>query len=477
MLHRTASVVTIALVLLAAPGLAAAQDSPDELTPHEWRCERQTARSVGDFDAGTTACLVECHEARATDPFRQCEGFFGFDVATQFCIDDARTRPEIRMIRRCAAESCPECYFGGNCQNATNFFLQDAVFNSASRLGPLFCDDSGSADGLTAAEETCRARTADYATRFQAQARKCFDACQGRRRDGRTTEEACRPESLEAGTADERLANCMDRARVRFLRACLSCDAPDCWPVPDANGACPALLDFEEAIAGSRQEAHFCVDQPRCGDGFLSASEECEFTVFPNGCGTNETCTSQCECEAVPVCGDGIISGFEFCDESATPNGCGPDEACVNCVACAPDVCNAPRVVPPNGGTFFGATSGASSTQGFCGGNGPEHVYRWTPACSGLARVNTCGSFFDTVLYVRELTCDPFARQLACNDDSCGLQSRIEFNVQAGTTYYIFVDGFSSSSGGSYQLHVECPAIYGSPQRAFLQSSEACLLD
>jgi hypothetical protein len=54
---------------------------------------------------------------------------------------------------------------------------------------------------------------------------------------------------------------------------------------------------------------------------------------------------------------------------------------------------------------------------------------------------------FDTGLAVREGSCD--GTIIACNDDTCGLQSRVTFNATCGTTYYIAVGAFSPTQFGS----------------------------
>ncbi|MDG2306722.1 MAG: hypothetical protein P8R42_19130 [Candidatus Binatia bacterium] len=478
MLARTTALLSVAVLFFTASFPAYAQETPDELTSNEWRCERQTARSTVDAAAGTTDCILECEQAAKTNPLRNCQGPFGFDTTTQLCLSRAQAQPEIRMLRKCAAEDCPECYNGGDCSSFRNFSLFQGVSHSSERMRLIACDDTASPDGLNPKEERCRHQLAQAADRLQVQLRRCFDDCQGRRRRGTATEESCRTDALLTGDADDKLERCAYKARVRFLRSCLDCDdEPECFSPQFPRGSCPDLLALVEDQAQEDEEALFCVDQPRCGDGFVSGTEQCDFLSFPHSCGQNEECNSSCECEAFPVCGDGLISGFEFCDASATPTGCPAGDACVNCDGCAPDVCGSATTVGPNGGRFFGSTSGQNSTTGFCGGNGPEDAYRWTPDRSGLALMDTCGSNFDTVLHVRQDRCDQFGPHRACNDDACGLSSQVAFNVQAGTTYYVFVDAFNSDGGGSYTLLIDPPGdIYGSPQRAFLQST-ACLLD
>src|SRR6266516_14259 len=120
--------------------------------------------------------------------------------------------------------------------------------------------------------------------------------------------------------------------------------------------------------------------------------------------------------------------------------------------------CSSPTVVPAQGGTFSGTTSGASALAGSCGNSGgsPEQVFRWTPTVSGTATIQTCGAgtTFDTVLYLRSGVCASGPEVAAgCNDDACanasGLNraSRITPTVTAGQTYFIVVDGYGGAQG------------------------------
>src|SRR5437879_4917441 len=122
-------------------------------------------------------------------------------------------------------------------------------------------------------------------------------------------------------------------------------------------------------------------------------------------------------------------------------------------------------------GTFSGATSGTSALVGSCGSSGtsPERVYQWTPAVSGTATIQTCGTgtTFDTVLYMRSGACASGPEVAGgCNDDACtnatGLYraSRLTPTVTAGQTYYIVVDGYGGAQG-IYGLTVTPPV--GSP--------------
>src|SRR5206468_11168720 len=114
--------------------------------------------------------------------------------------------------------------------------------------------------------------------------------------------------------------------------------------------------------------------------------------------------------------------------------------------------CSSPTLIPAPGGTFSGTTSGTSALAGSCGNSGtsPERVYRWTPAASGTATIQTCGAgtSFDTVLYLRRGACASGPEVAAgCNDDTCANASgrfrapRLPPPVTAGQPYFIVVDG------------------------------------
>ncbi len=81
--------------------------------------------------------------------------------------------------------------------------------------------------------------------------------------------------------------------------------------------------------------------------------------------------------------------------------------------------------------------------------NGPNLWYRYTATCTGQAVVSLCGSGFDTVLAVyKGWECYPRASDMiGCNDDACGRQSELTFDVVAGNHYLIEVGGFGDLKG------------------------------
>jgi len=106
------------------------------------------------------------------------------------------------------------------------------------------------------------------------------------------------------------------------------------------------------------------------------------------------------------------------------------------------------------------------------GGGAPDVVYEYTPDADMEITANTFGSSFDTGLYVYE---NSEGNEIACNDDSGGLQSEVTFNAYSGNTYYFVIDGYSSNSG-DYIFHVEAavPCIVECPPDGIEEGEPDC---
>lgn len=67
---------------------------------------------------------------------------------------------------------------------------------------------------------------------------------------------------------------------------------------------------------------------------------------------------------------------------------------------------------------------------------------------------NTFGSSYDTTLSVSVGERGALT-QLACNDDTSGLQSRVRLDIEAGHTYWIMVGAYASGAGGALTLNLQ----------------------
>lgn len=95
---------------------------------------------------------------------------------------------------------------------------------------------------------------------------------------------------------------------------------------------------------------------------------------------------------------------------------------------------------------------------------GPDVVYAFTPACDMAVTASTCGSHYDTVLYVGLAgLAGPTGPQIMFNDDDRGCAanqgaSRLDLKLQAGRTYYFAVDGYAGSAG-QFMFTLTCTGV------------------
>ncbi|HLP84560.1 MAG TPA: hypothetical protein VK157_09435 [Phycisphaerales bacterium] len=103
-----------------------------------------------------------------------------------------------------------------------------------------------------------------------------------------------------------------------------------------------------------------------------------------------------------------------------------------------------------------GFNPNAATSCGFGTAAGNDIFYSYTAALTGQTTLSFCGSGFDTVVEVFD-ACS--GTSIACNDDSCGLQSEVSFLTTAGTAYIVQVDGYNGASGAGSFTITEVPAV------------------
>lgn len=167
-----------------------------------------------------------------------------------------------------------------------------------------------------------------------------------------------------------------------------------------------------------------------------------------------------------PVCGNGVVESGEQCDDNNTNSGDGCSSTC-QIEASAGDECN--TCISITDGTTSGSTANntGAGNDTSCGGTLDviDEWYCYTATCNGTATASTCNpaTNFDTTLAVYS-SCG--GAEIACNDDAAGSpaacslagqnrKSLITWPVTFGTTYYIRVSGYNSTSG-TFDLSVSC---------------------
>lgn len=108
-------------------------------------------------------------------------------------------------------------------------------------------------------------------------------------------------------------------------------------------------------------------------------------------------------------------------------------------------------------GTLPFDTTGATTdgpTHALCLGSGDDNVgsdiwYNYPSTFTGQITISLCGSSYDTKLAVYDDggCADYETRLMACNDDSCGLQSEITIDVVPSRNYTIRVGGYNGATG------------------------------
>ena len=134
-------------------------------------------------------------------------------------------------------------------------------------------------------------------------------------------------------------------------------------------------------------------------------------------------------------------------------------------VAPANDSCGAGQNVPmvtyvpytATGSTKWAANNHSGNTGNCLGANtAPDVVYQLFLNCDYQITVSTCGSDYDTRLFVEWFDCGIAGHyNQFCSDDDggCGTASQITFAASAGTAYKIWVDGYASAYG-NYVLNI-----------------------
>ncbi len=223
-----------------------------------------------------------------------------------------------------------------------------------------------------------------------------------------------------------------------------------------------------------------CDGRSDCADGMCAGTPGCAMCV-PTGAencndGRDNDCNGATDCAdpgcaGSPLCAMCVPTGVESDPDSCADgidNDCDGQIDCADMFCVAQPVCSAP---PPNDtcatpilvavpssttGNLDGARNDFTPvTEGFpgcAGGAGGDVVYALRVARDTTLTIDTLGSTFDTVVYVRRDPCQTGA-QVACNDDSAGLSSRVTFAASAGV-YYVFVDGFGGGSRGNFVLNI-----------------------
>ncbi|MBK7876278.1 MAG: hypothetical protein IPJ77_11055 [Planctomycetes bacterium] len=121
------------------------------------------------------------------------------------------------------------------------------------------------------------------------------------------------------------------------------------------------------------------------------------------------------------------------------------------------DDCTTAQAIAGVGSFPFNNTTATTGTQGqsnatclFFGSTAIQRDvwFTWTSNVTDQVELATCGTTMDSKVAVYAGSGCPTTPPIVCNDDSCGLQSRLNFAAVAGNTYTIQLGTFPNAAGG-----------------------------
>ncbi len=170
-------------------------------------------------------------------------------------------------------------------------------------------------------------------------------------------------------------------------------------------------------------------------------------------------------------CGDGIVQAGEDCDDKNTDDtdGCGKNcklsgndpPATLSCPGLEVHVWGGAHKPTTTGSTV---SSGAHDTDQDCangaatqGGTAPDRVFKVVAHKTGTLSVTTTDTTYDSFLYVASSCVASNVPYLACANKVTGNGGEtLQTAVEAGKTYYVFVDGYGTSKG-NFRVTFEIP--------------------
>jgi cysteine-rich repeat protein len=263
---------------------------------------------------------------------------------------------------------------------------------------------------------------------------------------------------------------------------------------PDFDGS--FTVRSETCISVSQTD--LCVNDAGPGEdeAVPAALDAGTYYVVVDGAGsTSGAFTLSVRCDP-QICGDGHVNlnNDEECDDGNTMDGDGCSATC-QFEPSAPELddCSVVDSLPGHsvgpGVTFIPAMdlettlgagdSGTGSCMGLGGGAipAPDHTYKIVPTangillatigldqmgndiCAAIQACNPAAGCYDRAIWASTSCME--ADELGCSDnpnDPAAVES-VQFNVTAGTEYFIFVDGYDgdpgSCSAGAYTLRLE----------------------
>jgi hypothetical protein len=160
--------------------------------------------------------------------------------------------------------------------------------------------------------------------------------------------------------------------------------------------------------------------------------------------------------EDVQSCSIGTcVGGTQTCTNACTWGTCTFTGAPANdtCSGTIPTVPDAVGTISYSGSSCAAGNDNTYSCSGVTGG-GPDVLYRLVLAARRVVTIDTLGTAFDALLFLRSGSTCPGSSSVACdNDGAGGGQAMINRTLDAGT-YWLILDGLGTEDRGAFQVNV-----------------------
>jgi Putative metal-binding motif len=247
------------------------------------------------------------------------------------------------------------------------------------------------------------------------------------------------------------LIDCADPAcKNVFPCKCMPPGSPEsCTDGTDND--CDGLVDCADPDCLLSMACQMCVNE-NCTDG-MDNNCDGKIDCADPSCAFDPACKPTAE-----ICNNGIDDDKDGKIDCQDPD-CANNPICVlkqaNCLS--------PKLIPGSGSYTGDTTGNISETKGACGGDAGEAVFYFVLSTPTKVHVDSVGTSFDSVVYVRTGACNT-GKEIGCDDDSAGNHAgKLDFTILYPGTYYVFLDGYTvdpqgGANEGPFVLNVQFTA-------------------
>jgi hypothetical protein len=251
-----AALVVATFAIGVSPALAV-HDA--DISADEFRCQSKTSIIAWRFFAKKGRCVLACQrDARAGNgDVADCVPPYAGE--TNGCVNGLEGKTSANVCKTCTND-LPEC-FGTpqNCPDLADGIVAVMESELDDLMAEVYCDDSGSGDGLSALEAKCQDVLAKYLGYFASRKAKCLSKCRSLEHKGAIPVGSCTAGAVTdpTGRTQECITTAHDKTTVKIDKGCNpinGADAPECH----AGKTAQDWLDEVEQSVDDQDPDFFC---------------------------------------------------------------------------------------------------------------------------------------------------------------------------------------------------------------------------